>query len=81
MQLTDRSKPQGSPSHVRTGYQHDLHYENETPPSVEQMVKKVRRLEGEQKVCRQEWREGEIEEIKYDLERRRTRMKRTGSWR
>ena len=33
LQLTDRSKPQGSPSHVRTGYQHDLHYENETPPS------------------------------------------------
>ena len=63
-----------SPTHMRTS-------DVETPPSVEQMVKKVRRLEGEQKVCRQEWREGEIEEIKYDLERRRTRMKRTGSWR
>ena len=44
-------------------------------------MKKVRRLEGEQKVCRQEWREGEIEEIKYDLERRRSKMKRTGGWR
>ena len=80
---TNMHRFQHSPSgpHVHQQHEDAGHSVSETPPSVEQLVKKARRLEGEQKVCRQEWREGEIEEIKYDLERRRTRFKHTGSWR
>ena len=69
------SRERGCPDDHRPSFR-----EEPTPESEVQMHRALRRLHGEQKVSRTEMRQGQIEEIEFDLARKRRKRRRVSPY-